>query len=68
MDFHRRDPEQKEHAISRLLYHARDFDKALEEAKKCDLPCSNCHGEMTYPDWLVTPQQAQATVPPVSPG
>jgi len=68
LDFHHRDPEQKEHAVSHLLYHARNFAKALEEARKCDLLCSNCHREETFPGWLLTPSQAPAIAPPASPG
>lgn len=66
LDFHHRDPGQKEHTISRILYHDRDFGKALEEAKKCDLLCSNCHREATYPGWSITPLRVPVVCQPAS--
>jgi len=40
LDFHHRDPDVKDHTVL-----AKGFASALEEARKCDLICSNCHRE-----------------------
>lgn len=40
MDFDHRDPSQKTIGISRTIYHKK---RILEEIKKCDLVCANCH-------------------------
>ena len=44
MDFHHRDSEQKEDMVSNLLLGR--FERALEEAQKCDLLCCRCHREL----------------------
>lgn len=45
MHFHHRDRSNKDATIAHLV---RDRRRALafEEIKKCDLVCSNCHGEI----------------------
>jgi len=43
LDFHHRNKSQKTTAVSNLL--DGKFENALEEAKKCDLLCANCHRE-----------------------
>jgi len=47
MDFHHRDPEEKEMSISNsgLLL---KWERLEKEAKKCDLLCKNCHAEVHY--------------------
>ncbi len=40
-DFHHIDPKQKRFSIARMLRY--DWDDVVEEAKKCELLCSNCH-------------------------
>lgn len=45
LDFHHRDPTQKDFAISHLKSHALT-KKVFEELDKCDLVCSNCHREI----------------------
>jgi len=37
LDFHHRDPKEKEHRV---------WVPSSEEAEKCDLLCSNCHHEV----------------------
>lgn len=51
LDFHHRDPVEKTRTISHLLAVNQPWawEAALDEAKKCDLICSNCHREETYP-------------------
>jgi len=39
--FHHRDPNIKEHSISRLI--GRSLKRLEEELEKCDLLCANCH-------------------------
>ena len=41
--FHHKNPLEKDFAISGKTI---SFDKMLEEVKKCDLLCHNCHGEL----------------------
>ena len=40
-DFHHRDPSKKEFEIGQKL--KCNIDRCIEEAKKCDLLCANCH-------------------------
>ncbi len=45
LDFHHRDPKQKEFGLSdRGL--TRSWEKTLKEIKKCVLICANCHREV----------------------
>ena len=63
LDFHHRDPSQKEYTINRMIKSA-SFDKLLQEIEKCDVLCANCHREfhylekeyeITYDEYLNTP-------------
>lgn len=47
MDFDHRNPTEKYKAVSRLINDG-NANRILEEIKKCDLVCSNCHRERTY--------------------
>jgi hypothetical protein len=51
LDFHHREAVDKVRTVSHLLAISQPwgFEKAKEEALKCDLLCSNCHREETYP-------------------
>ena len=42
LDFHHRDPEEKEYMISRMLRDA-SIQRLAAEMYKCDVMCSNCH-------------------------
>lgn len=42
LDFHHRDPATKTRALQMSNF---GFDTLIEEAKKCDLICANCHRE-----------------------
>lgn len=55
LDFDHLEPATKDHTVSHLLYSAdpRAYDNALKESRKCQLICSNCHREKTYPDWAM---------------
>lgn len=44
LDFHHKDPSQKEEMVSRLLMGS--FDRAVDEARKCILLCCRCHREL----------------------
>lgn len=44
LEFHHRDPTQKEFNVSRMTSYSRE--KVLAEAQKCDLVCANCHAEI----------------------
>jgi hypothetical protein len=45
LEFHHRDPNEKEFKISRNKF---DWEKVKDELDKCDLLCSNCHREYHY--------------------
>lgn len=44
LEFHHKDPKQKDFGISKCL--TKNIDYLKEEIKKCDLLCSNCHAEV----------------------
>ena len=46
MDFDHREPLKKAFTIGRCMNYR--IDKLLEEIKKCDVVCSNCHRDRTY--------------------
>lgn len=48
MDFDHKNPKEKVAGISRLISNNADLEKILEEIKKCDVICANCHRERTY--------------------
>lgn len=49
MDFDHRDKSKKLASISKMInYHSYSKKKILEEIKKCDLVCANCHRKRTY--------------------
>jgi hypothetical protein len=43
LDFHHRDPNEKEDIICRMVHKALKKEKILKEIAKCDVICSNCH-------------------------
>jgi lactate dehydrogenase-like 2-hydroxyacid dehydrogenase len=44
LQFHHRKPEEKRFTISQaVMKNAYSWDEILEEVKKCDLICANCH-------------------------
>ena len=60
LDFHHRNPEEKDGEISDLAK-GYDLTNFFNEVKKCDLLCANCHREfhylnstfgITYPEYL----------------
>lgn len=46
LDFDHRDPSKKNMCVAYLVRYS--TPKMLEEIKKCDLVCSNCHRERTH--------------------
>lgn len=48
LEFHHRNPKEKERAISSLH---KTWNKIKEELDKCDLLCSNCHREV-HSKWI----------------
>lgn len=60
MDFHHRDPTQKELNLA-MSDSCKNIQKKLDEIKKCDLICSNCHREehwKTNLDFIVNNREA----------
>ena len=43
LQFHHRDPKKKYKTISRLYAGTWSWERVLEEIKKCDVMCANCH-------------------------
>jgi hypothetical protein len=43
LDFHHRDPSQKEGKVSEMVKGMRSKESILAEVAKCDVLCSNCH-------------------------
>jgi hypothetical protein len=50
LQFHHRDPKTKVSKLDVRILTNRTWEFCIEEAKKCDLLCSNCHAEHHYPD------------------
>ena len=50
LDFHHRNPEEKSFDINIRKCSNSTWEALLNEATKCDVLCSNCHGEYHYPD------------------
>ncbi len=48
LDFHHRNPDEKEGDISRLVGTGRSEESIKKEIEKCDILCSNCHKELHY--------------------
>jgi len=46
LSFHHRNPEKKEFGLTIPNLSSHSWEKVLEEAKKCDLYCLNCHAEI----------------------
>lgn len=47
LDFHHKDPTKKEFTISQFLNKISD-DRILDEIKKCELVCANCHRKIHH--------------------
>ena len=48
IDFHHRDPEEKEMDISLAAQHGWSQERILKEIEKCDVLCSNCHRKLHW--------------------
>lgn len=48
LDFHHRDVNKKERSVSYMVKNGFSKDKILDEMKKCDVLCSNCHREFHH--------------------
>jgi hypothetical protein len=48
LEFHHRDPSQKDFAICKRLRSAKLNEKLKQELDKCDLLCANCHREVHF--------------------
>lgn len=48
LDFHHRDPKKKLFNVSQLTSHGMSKKRVLEEIKKCDPLCANCHRKQQY--------------------
>ena len=48
LDFHHRDTKTKERGICYFVSNGYSVKKILQEIKKCDILCSNCHRKLHY--------------------
>lgn len=48
LDFHHKDPEEKDNTISRLTAHQASKERLNQELQKCICLCANCHREFHY--------------------
>lgn len=48
LDFHHKDPEEKEYTISQMIRSHRSQEDIDEEMKKCVVLCANCHREFHF--------------------
>lgn len=46
LEFHHRNPNEKERTVASLMHHSWKMIKA--EIKKCDITCANCHAIHTF--------------------
>lgn len=60
MDFHHREKTKKITTISRAIVNNMNKEKLLEEIKKCDLICANCHRIREYQDEQIVAQPGSA--------
>lgn len=49
--FHHKNPQEKKFTISG--HHSRSLETLMEEAKKCELLCSNCHQELHHSGYFL---------------
>lgn len=43
LEFHHRNPEEKDDEVSRLVHDSASWERIFNEIEKCDVFCSNCH-------------------------
>ena len=48
IDFHHRDPSEKEYSISSMIGRGWPFWKIEKEMEKCDVLCANCHRKLHW--------------------
>lgn len=48
LQFHHRNPEEKEDAVANLMTRNLSLDKIIKEMEKCDVICANCHIKLHY--------------------
>lgn len=48
LDFHHKDPAEKEAGVARLLHDTRSKNRLLREIAKCEVLCANCHRKHHY--------------------
>ena len=48
MQFHHRNPDEKEFDVARAVGSSLSLERILKEIEKCDLLCANCHAIRSY--------------------
>lgn len=54
LDFHHRNPNEKDWEVSSMVSHAYSKERILREADKCDVVCANCHRRRHHKEKLNT--------------
>ncbi len=65
LDFHHREPDKKDKEICWFVGGGYSRERILEEIKKCDVVCANCHRKLHWPDGgkLRTKKELERYVP-----
>jgi hypothetical protein len=53
LEFHHLDPSTKKFGLNARHLSNLTWESCLEESKKCDLICSNCHRELHHPQCVI---------------
>lgn len=48
LDYHHRDPSTKSDGVSQMIGKGKSKEKIINEMKKCDILCKNCHADVHY--------------------
>lgn len=48
LEFHHRDPNEKEFEVNQALKKGWNFERMLPELEKCDVLCANCHRKIHW--------------------
>ena len=51
LEFHHRNPSEKEYAVSTMIQLA--YNTVLKEIEKCDVVCANCHRDIHYEEKMI---------------
>jgi hypothetical protein len=68
LDFHHRDPAEKEIALAKVARQGWGLKRVMKEVAKCDLLCSNCHRKEHWENQTVgLGRRATGSIPVLTP-